>query len=45
MRRRVRVLVMLSVLACAGYAHAQDRPSVGVLKLTASAPIFVGVEK
>ncbi len=45
MRRLVRVLVMLSVLACAGYAHAQDRPRVGVLKLTASAPIFVGVEK
>ena len=26
-------------------AHAQDRPKVGVLKLTSSAPIFVGVEK
>src|SRR5438045_295509 len=45
MRRLVQVLVMLSVLACAGYAHAQDRPRVGVLKLTASAPLFVGVEK
>ena len=45
MRRLVRVLVMLSVLACAGHAHAQDRPRVGVLKLTSSAPIFVGVEK
>src|SRR5882672_8547162 len=45
MRRLVRVLVVLSVLACAGHAHAQDRPRVGVLKLTASAPIFVGVEK
>src|SRR5204863_9871267 len=43
--RRVQVLVMLAVLACAGYAHAQDRPRVGVLKLTASAPVFVGVEK
>src|SRR6266850_30721 len=45
MRRLVLVLVMLSVLACAGHAHAQDRPRVGVLKLTSSAPIFVGVEK
>ena len=45
MRRLVRVLVVLSVLACAGHAHAQDRPRVGVLKLTSSAPIFVGVEK
>src|SRR5438874_821105 len=43
--RRVQVLVMLAALACAGYAHAQDRPRVGVLKLTSSAPIFVGVEK
>src|SRR6266850_623644 len=42
MRRLVRVLVVLSVLACAGHAHAQDRPRVGVLKLTASAPIYVG---
>jgi len=43
--RLVQVLVMLAALTGAGYAHAQDRPRVGVLKLTSSAPIFVGVEK
>src|SRR5437660_6684851 len=43
--RRVQVLVIFAVLACASHAHAQDRPRVGVLKLTSSAPIFVGVEK
>src|SRR5438477_9522668 len=42
---RLQVLVTHAVLARARYAHAQDRARVGVLKLTASAPIFVGVEK
>ena len=41
-----RGLFMLAVLVLlTSSAHAQDRPKVGVLKLTASAPIFVGVEK
>jgi NitT/TauT family transport system substrate-binding protein len=37
------MLIALTLLVSA--AHAQDRPRVGVLKLTSSAPIFVGVEK
>jgi NitT/TauT family transport system substrate-binding protein len=44
----VVVLVSLAVLAPPGPAvpaHAADRVKVGVLKLTSSAPIFVGVEK
>ena len=36
--------VLTTSLLCAP-AAAQDRPRVGVLKLTSSAPIFVGVEK
>src|SRR6266540_6294397 len=32
-------------LALAPAAHAQDKVKVGVLKLTSSAPIFVGVDK
>jgi NitT/TauT family transport system substrate-binding protein len=43
-RRLVLVLLALLVLA-ARPAAAQDRPRVGVLKLTSSAPIFVGIEK
>ena len=43
--RLVQVLVMLAALTGACSAYAQDRPRIGVLKLTASAPIFVGVEK
>jgi len=43
----VSVVVVLALLASS--AHGQnpppDRPKVGVLKLTSSAPIFVGVEK
>jgi NitT/TauT family transport system substrate-binding protein len=35
----------LALLIGAGAAEAQDRVKVGVLKLTSSAPIFVGVEK
>ena len=41
--RAAVVLTAVTVLASA--AHAQDRPKVGVLKLTASAPIFIGIEK
>ena len=39
------VIYALAWSASASTAHAQDRPKVGLLKLTASAPIFVGVEK
>src|SRR5438477_11819269 len=42
---RLQVLVTHAVLARARYTHAQDRPRVSVLKLTASTPIFGGVEK
>ncbi|HEV8583816.1 MAG TPA: ABC transporter substrate-binding protein, partial [Methylomirabilota bacterium] len=42
-RRGLVTLVVLTLLTSA--AHAQDRPKVGVLKLTSSAPIFVGIEK
>ena len=42
---RVVVVVLASLLAWTSTAIAQDRPKVGVLKLTSSAPIFVGVEK
>ena len=45
MIRRIVVAVMAAVLLTAPSAPAQDRPRVGVLKLTSSAPIFVGVEK
>src|SRR5919109_1831195 len=41
----VRVLVALAGLTCASVAHAQAPPKIGVLKLTSSAPIFVGIEK
>jgi NitT/TauT family transport system substrate-binding protein len=48
-RRRVVALLLLALAAIAGLAghvEAQSRPvKVGVLKLTSSAPIFVGVEK
>jgi NitT/TauT family transport system substrate-binding protein len=43
MRRGIIVVAVLVLLTSS--VHAQDRPKVGVLKLTASAPIFVGVEK
>ena len=42
-RRVVCLLAALTLAATA--ASAQDRPKVGVLKLTSSAPIFVGVER
>jgi NitT/TauT family transport system substrate-binding protein len=44
MIRRVAVVLVAAVLAGAIPTSAQDRPKVGVLKLTSSAPIFVGVE-
>jgi NitT/TauT family transport system substrate-binding protein len=47
--RRLVIVVLASALGWCGAVHAQDRPPdrprVGVLKLTSSAPIFVGVEK
>ena len=40
------VLIALGVLVAAvGSASAQDKVKVGVLKLTSSAPIFIGVER
>jgi NitT/TauT family transport system substrate-binding protein len=45
MIRRVAVMVMAAVMLGALPTSAQDRPRVGILKLTSSAPIFVGVEK
>src|SRR5919109_52695 len=41
----VRVLLIVAGIAWASAAHAQAPPKVGVLKLTSSAPIFVGIEK
>jgi NitT/TauT family transport system substrate-binding protein len=45
MMRGIVLLVLTALCATAMPAAAQDRPRVGVLKLTSSAPIFVGVEK
>jgi NitT/TauT family transport system substrate-binding protein len=45
MNRRLAVILTLASLLAAVPALAQDRPKVGVLKLSSSAPIFVGVEK
>jgi NitT/TauT family transport system substrate-binding protein len=42
-RSLVTILVLL--LACALPAHAADTVKVGALKLTSSAPLFIGVEK
>ncbi len=42
---RVLGLTALALFALAGPAGAAERVKVGVLKLTSSAPIFVGVEK
>ena len=44
MTRRIALLLLACMLGALP-AWAQDRPKVGVLKLTSSAPIFVGVEK
>jgi NitT/TauT family transport system substrate-binding protein len=45
MIRRVAVAVMAALMLGTVPASAQDRPRVGILKLTSSAPIFVGVDK
>ena len=45
MIRRVALVLIVALLAGAPPTSAQDRPRVGILKLTSSAPIFVGVEK
>jgi NitT/TauT family transport system substrate-binding protein len=45
MSRREVVLVAAVSVGWTAIVHAQDRPKVGVLKLTSSAPIFIGVEK
>jgi NitT/TauT family transport system substrate-binding protein len=45
MIRPVALVLIVALLAGAPAIAAQDRPSVGILKLTSSAPIFVGVEK
>jgi NitT/TauT family transport system substrate-binding protein len=45
MIRRVVVMVLAVLTLGAWSTSAQDRPKVGVLKLTSSAPIFIGVEK
>ena len=42
---RAFVAAVLTMSLLCAPAAAQDRPRVGVLKLTSSAPIFVGVEK
>jgi len=44
MRRLVALLAALTLLS-ASTASAQEKVKVGVLKLTSSAPIFIGVEK
>jgi len=43
--RRLVLVVLAWLLLDPAFVFAQDRPRVGVLKLTSSAPIFVGVEK
>ena len=43
--RRFLVMVLAALLLGPACASAQTRVKVGVLKLTSSAPIFVGVEK
>jgi NitT/TauT family transport system substrate-binding protein len=45
MMRRVALVLIVALMASAPPTSAQDRPRVGILKLTSSAPIFVGVEK
>ena len=44
MRRLLTIMFAVS-LVMGGVAHAQEKVKVGVLKLTSSAPLFVGVEK
>ena len=45
MIRRIALVLILALMVSAPPTSAQDRPRVGILKLTSSAPIFVGVEK
>jgi NitT/TauT family transport system substrate-binding protein len=45
MTRRLALALIVALMASALPTSAQDRPRVGILKLTSSAPIFVGVEK
>lgn len=45
MIRRILLVLMSVLLLGVPATSAQDRPRVGILKLTSSAPIFVGVEK
>jgi NitT/TauT family transport system substrate-binding protein len=45
MIRRVVLGLLVALMVAAPPTWAQDRPRVGILKLTSSAPIFVGVEK
>lgn len=45
MRRALAALLALASLAAAPAVDAADRVRIGVLKLTSSAPVFVGVEK
>ena len=45
MIRRVVLGLLVALMVGAPPTWAQDRPRVGILKLTSSAPIFVGVEK
>jgi NitT/TauT family transport system substrate-binding protein len=47
MRRIAVAAVVLAAIALAGgpRAEAQQKAKVGVLKLTSSAPVFIGVER
>ena len=45
MIRRLSLVLIAALMVSAPPTSAQDRPRVGILKLTSSAPIFVGVEK
>ena len=45
MIQRVVLGLLVALMVGAPPTWAQDRPRVGILKLTSSAPIFVGVEK
>jgi NitT/TauT family transport system substrate-binding protein len=45
MRQRIALVLLVALMASAAPTLAQDRPRVGILKLTSSAPIFVGIEK
>ena len=42
---RLALLVLVALLSWTEAPSAQDTVKVGVLKLTSSAPIFVGVER